>query len=825
MNQTDRGSATYPFDEIEPKWRQWWEANRVYETDMSKVDNKLYVLVMFLYPSADRLHIGHWYNYGPTDTWARFKRMQGYNVFEPIGYDAFGLPAENYAIKKGVHPAVSTAENIRQIREQLKAIGAMYDWSKEINTSDPEYYKWTQWFFLLLYKNGLAYRKKAPVNWCPSCQTVLANEQVIDGRCERCGTEVIRKDLVQWFFKITAYAEKLLEGHKKIDWPEKTIEMQRNWIGRSEGAEIEFPVDGHPDLKLEVFTTRPDTLWGVTYMVLAPEHPLVEKLTTPEHKKEVEQYVEQARKASEIERTSTEREKTGVFTGAYAINPVNGEKVPIWIADYVLVTYGTGAIMAVPAHDQRDFEFARKYNLPIREVISPTGKPSEKPLEQAYEGPGIMINSGEFTGTPPDGAIEKVIAWLEKKGIGRKKVNYRLRDWLISRQRYWGAPIPIIYCPNCGEVPVPEEDLPVKLPEKVEFGVRGVSPLATNPDFVNTTCPRCGAPAKREVDTMDTFVCSSWYYLRYPDPHYDKGAYNPDLVRVWLPVDMYVGGAEHATMHLLYARFFTKVLYDLGLVHFDEPFMKLVHQGVITNKGAKMSKSRGNVVNPDDYIRTYGSDTFRLFLMFMGDYTEGGDWSDEGMHGMARFVNRVWRLVGEYVDNPPHGSETARTNKLVRQRHYAVKMVTRDLERFHFNTAISRIMELVNEISAYRQAVPVEEQNADVLRDAFETLVLLLAPFAPHMGEELWTRIGGEPTVFDHAWPTYDEAALATAKVKMAVQVNGKVRSTIEVDADADKDRVVEAALADEKVRRYIEGKQIVRTIVVPKRLVNVVVK
>ncbi len=825
MSQTDRGPGAYPFEEIEPKWRQWWEANRVYETDMTKTENKLYVLVMFLYPSADRLHIGHWYNYGPTDTWARFKRMQGYNVFEPIGYDAFGLPAENYAIKKGVHPAVSTAENIRQIREQLKAIGAMYDWSKEINTSDPEYYKWTQWFFLLLYKNGLAYRKKAPVNWCPSCQTVLANEQVIDGRCERCGTEVIRKDLVQWFFKITAYAEKLLEGHKKIDWPEKTIEMQRNWIGRSEGAEIEFPVDGHPDMKLEVFTTRPDTLWGVTYMVLAPEHPLVEKLTTPEHKKEVEEYVEKARKVSEIERTSTEREKTGVFTGAYAINPVNGEKVPIWIADYVLVTYGTGAIMAVPAHDQRDFEFATKYNLPIREVISPTGKPSEQPLESAYEGPGIMINSGPFTGTPPEGAIDKVIAWLEEKGIGRRKVNYRLRDWLISRQRYWGAPIPIVYCPNCGEVPVPEEDLPVKLPEKVEFGVRGVSPLATNPDFVNTTCPKCGAPAKREVDTMDTFVCSSWYYLRYPDPHYDKGAYNPDLVRVWLPVDMYVGGAEHATMHLLYARFFTKVLYDLGLVHFDEPFMKLVHQGVITNKGAKMSKSRGNVVNPDDYIRSYGSDTFRLFLMFMGDYTEGGDWSDEGMHGMARFVNRVWRLVNDFVENPPRGSETARTEKLRRQRHYAVKMVTRDLERFHFNTAISRIMELVNEISAYRQSVPVEQQNADVLRDAVETLVLLLAPFAPHMGEELWARIGGKPTVFDHPWPTYDEAALATEKVKMAVQVNGKVRATIEVDANADKDRVIEAALADPKIQRYIEGKQVVRTIVVPKRLVNVVVK
>jgi leucyl-tRNA synthetase len=820
-----RASDTYPFAEIEKKWQKWWEERRLYETDMSRTANKLYVLVMFLYPSADRLHIGHWYNYGPTDTFARFKRMQGYNVFEPIGYDAFGLPAENYAIKMGIHPAVSTAENIRQIRQQLKDIGAMYDWAREINTSDPSYYKWTQWFFLLLYKNGLAYRKKAPVNWCPSCQTVLANEQVIEGRCERCSTPVTRRDLVQWFFKITDYAEKLLEGHKKLDWPEKTIEMQRNWIGRSEGAEIDFLIDGHPDKKLPVFTTRPDTLWGVTYMVLAPEHELVPEITTPDRRADVEAYVEQARRASEIERTSTEREKTGVFTGAYAINPVNGERVPIWIADYVLVTYGTGAIMAVPAHDQRDFEFAQRYNLPVRQVISPDGQPSLEPLTRAYEEPGVMINSGPFSGTPSQEGIQRVIEFLERQGIGRRKVNYRLRDWLISRQRYWGAPIPIIYCPACGEVPVPEEDLPVMLPHEVEFGVRGMSPLATNPDFVNTTCPKCGRPAKREVDTMDTFVCSSWYYLRYPDPSYQEGPFNPELVRKWLPVDVYVGGAEHATMHLLYARFFTKVLYDLGLVHFDEPFLRLVHQGVITNKGAKMSKSRGNVVNPDEYIREYGSDVFRLFLMFMGDYAEGGDWSHEGIHGMSRFVNRVWRLVNEYVEDPPRGEETEHVRPLQRQRHFAVKMVTRDLERFHFNTAISRIMELVNEISAYRQAVPAAEQNAEVLRDAVRTLVLLLAPFAPHLGEELWMRIGEAPSVFNQRWPEYDEAILAAEKVRIAVQVNGKVRATIEVDADSDDGEVVQAALADDRIRRYLEGKEVIRTVVVPKRLVNIVVK
>ncbi len=815
--------STYPFAEVEKKWQKKWEESQLYKVDMTDVEKKLYCLVMFIYPSGDKLHIGHWYNYGPTDTWARFKRMQGYNVFEPMGYDAFGLPAENYAIKHGIHPAISTAQNIEYIRKQLKAIGAMYDWSKEVNTSDPKYYKWTQWFFLLLYKNGLAYRKKAPVNWCPSCKTVLANEQVKEGHCERCDSEVTKRDLEQWFFKITDYAEKLLEGHNRIEWPEKTITMQKHWIGRSEGAKIIFDVENSND-KIEVFTTRPDTLWGVTYMVLAPEHPLVTKLTTEENREAVNAYIEEARKQTDTQRTSTEKEKTGVFTGAYAINPVNNERVPIWIADYVLVTYGTGAVMAVPGHDTRDFEFATKYNLPIREVISPDGKPHDK-LEEAYVDEGIMINSGEFSGTPSKEGIDKVIKYLEEKGIGGKAINYKLRDWLISRQRYWGAPIPIVYCPDCGEVPVPEDQLPVMLPEKVEFKGTGESPLATNPDFVNTTCPKCGKPAKREVDTMDTFVCSSWYYLRFPNPDVDTFPFDKELVKNWLPVDQYVGGAEHATMHLIYARFFTKVLYDLGLVHFDEPFKKLVHQGVITKSGAKMSKSRGNVVNPDIFVEKYGSDTFRMYMMFMGSYEDGGDWSDEGITGIHRFLNRVWRLVHLLKENKAMGNEEKESKELERVRHYTIKMVTTDLEKFHFNTAISRIMELVNAMYLYIQNVKPEQQNRKVLEDAKETLVLLLAPFAPHFAEECWEVIGKSYSIFNADWPEYDEEKTKKSTVPIAVQVNGKLRATIEIERDSADDAVIQAAMADEKIKRHVEGKNILKKIVVKNRLVNLVVK
>lgn len=815
--------SSYPFAEVEKKWQVNWEKSKVYSIDMNSVTRKLYCLVMFIYPSGDRLHIGHWYNYGPTDTWARFKRMQGFNVFEPMGYDAFGLPAENYAIKVGVHPAESTAENINKIRKQLKAIGAMYDWSKEINTSDPNYYKWTQWLFLLLYKNGLAYRKKAPVNWCPQCKTVLANEQVVDGHCERCEAEVTKKDLKQWFFKITDYAEKLLEGHDRIDWPEKTITMQKNWIGRSEGAQIKFSVKNANDI-IEVFTTRPDTLFGVTYMVLAPEHPLVEKLTTPEQRDVVEDYVVQTRKASEIDRTSTEREKTGVFTGAYAINPVNGKEVPIWIADYVLLSYGTGCVMAVPGHDTRDFEFAGKYDLPIVEVISPNGK-SHDELTEAYVEEGIMINSGEFDGLPSNEGIEKVIEHLGKNNLGEKKINYKLRDWLISRQRYWGAPIPIIYCSSCGEVPVPDEQLPVFLPEKVEFKGSGESPLLTNPDFVKTSCPKCGGAAQREVDTMDTFVCSSWYFLRFPNPGVNDFAFDKEVVKKWLPVDQYVGGAEHSVMHLLYARFITKILYDLNLIDFDEPFQRLIHQGVITKDGNKMSKSRGNVVNPDEFIKKYGSDTFRMYMMFMGNYSDGGDWSDEGITGIERFLNRVWRMREMLDENPPAGKEQNDSKELERIRHFTIKMVTNDLERFHFNTAISRIMELVNSIYLYIQNIPTNDQNRTIVLNARDTVIQLLAPFAPHFAEELWEQIGRDFSIFDTDWPEYDEQKTEKTTIPIVIQVNGKVRSNIEVEKDSPDETVLDVALKDEKVLKHINGKTIIKKIVVKNRLINLVVK
>jgi len=814
----------YNFEDIEKKWQEKWEKSQLYKVDLDKTDKKLYCLVMFLYPSGDKLHIGHWYNYGPTDTWARFKRMQGYNVFEPMGYDAFGLPAENYAIKAGVHPAISTAKNIDFIRGQLKAIGAMYDWDREINTSSPEYYKWTQWFFLQLYKNKLAYRKKAPVNWCPQCQTVLANEQVVDGLCERCDSEVIMKDLEQWFFKITDYAERLLEGHEKIDWPEKTIQMQKNWIGKSVGASIHFKIEGKEE-SIEVFTTRPDTIFGVTYMVLAPEHPLVQELTTESQKQAVDDYVIQTRKQKEIERLSTEREKTGVFTGSYCFNPVNKERIPIWIADYVLVSYGTGAVMAVPAHDQRDFEFAQKYSLTIREVISPDGRPSAESLKEAYEAPGVMINSAQFDGTSSVEGKEKVIQYFKENGFGDKKINYKLRDWLISRQRYWGAPIPIVYCDECGEVAVPEEELPILLPEKVDFKGKGTSPLTTAPEFVNTICPKCGKPARREVDTMDTFVCSSWYFLRFPNPHLQDKAFDPDIIKKWLPVDQYVGGAEHAVMHLLYARFFTKALYDFGLINFDEPFTRLVHQGVITSHGAKMSKSRGNVVNPDTFVNKYGSDTFRLYMMFMGSYEEGGDWSDDGIVGINRFLKRLWRLVVQVNENRPSGNEQERFKKVERQMHYAIKHATLDLDRFHFNTAISRIMELVNEIYLYIQDINPQEQNVLLGTKVIPNLVKLIAPFAPHAGEELWEIIAQDYSIFDAHWPDYDESKLVSDTIQMGVQINGKIRAQIVVPINSTSDEIISAALNDQKVITFVQDKNILKTFVVPKKLVSLVVK
>lgn len=807
----------YPFKEIEKKWQKRWEETGAHKLDMSDSTSKYYCLVMFIYPSADRLHVGHWYNYGPTDSWARYKKMCGLRVFEPMGYDAFGLPAENYAIEQGIHPAKSTAENIKHIRKQLKAIGAMYDWTNEINTSSPEYYCWTQWLFLQLYKRGLAYKKLAAVNWCPKCLTVLANEQVLDGDCERCGTQVTRKDMEQWFFKITDYADRLLDGLSRIDWPEKTKLMQTNWIGRSEGAQITFQVSGSDEV-IPVFTTRADTLFGATYMVLAPEHPLVDKITTGERKKEVGAYIEKTRRESEVERTSTLKEKTGVLTGSFATNPANGERMPIWISDYVLLSYGTGAVMAVPAHDERDFDFAKQFSLPIRKVILGEGQSESDELEEAYIGEGKMINSGKFNGMNSIEGGRKVVEYLREKNLAEFRVNYKLRDWLVSRQRYWGAPIPVIYCEDCGEVPVPEESLPVLLPQKVDFlpGQKGRSPLDTAPEFVKTECPKCGRSARREVDTMDTFVCSSWYFLRFPDASYDKGAFNPERVRKWLPVDHYVGGAEHAVMHLLYARFITMVLYDLKLVDFGEPFLKLVHQGTITNRGAKMSKSRGNVVNPDAFIEKFGSDTFRMYLMFMGPYEEGGDWSDKGINGISRFLGRVWKLVteSETVD------KTADLRPLLRIEHRSIRKVTQDLDRFHFNTAISSLMEYVNYLIDVNAKVAEKDRQA-----AIRILVLLLAPFAPHLCEELWEKIGNKRSVFDQSWPSYDEEIAKEEEITLVIQIDGKLRKKLTVPANLSQDELKKIALEEKRIQELLEGKEVKKVIVVPDKLVNIVTK
>lgn len=814
----------YPFAEIEPKWRRVWEQTGAHKTDLSKTEKKFYGLVMFSYPSAQKLHIGHWYNFGPADTYFRWKRMQGYNVFEPMGYDAFGLPAENYAVSQGVHPAVTTAESIRGIRLQLEQVGAMYDWSREVNTSSPRYYKWTQWLFLTLYKMGLAYRTQAPVNWCPSCQTVLANEQAEGGVCERCENPVTKRDLTQWFFRITKYADRLLEGLNRIDWPRKTKIMQENWIGRSEGTTISFGIEGRSD-RFEVFTTRPDTLYGVTYMVFAPEHPLIDEITTPAQRARVKEYVDEVNRTTEYERTSLEREKTGVFTGAYAIHPLTGERLQIWIADYVLLGYGTGVVMAVPAHDQRDFEFARKYDLPIRIVIQPEGEKLELNLmEEAYEESGIMVNSGEFGGLPSEQGKKAVTQRLEEKGQGHFSVNYRLRDWLISRQRYWGAPIPIIHCPKCGEVPVPEDQLPVLLPEKIEeFAPKGKSPLAAVPEFINVKCPSCGAAAQRDPDTMDTFVCSSWYFLRYLSPEREDIPFDPDLVKAWLPVDQYIGGAEHAVMHLLYARFVTKALFDAGLIHFDEPFTRLRHQGIITHKGDKMSKSKGNVVNPDEFVGKYGSDVFRMYMMFMGDYEQGGDWSDEGIVGIHRFVNRLWRFFQEHAGQNEPG-EAGRLPPEVRYTlHYTIQQVTQDLEELHFNTAISRMMELLNVLqeAAAKGTIPG-------LHTVLERFARIIAPFAPHLGEELWhltqTEKGEAASVFDQSWPEYDPAALVRDTITLVVQINGKLRDRLELPADVTQDEAVAAAKESEKLIPYLNGKKLRKVIFVPGKLLNLVV-
>ena len=808
---------------IDEKWQKIWEENDTYKFNPDNLDKKLYTLEMFSYPSGAKLHAGHWFNYAPVDSWARLKRMQGYNVFQPMGFDAFGLPAENYAIKTGIHPKDSTYKNIETMEKQLKSMGAMFNWENEVITCDPDYYKWTQWLFLQLYKHGLAYRKKAPVNWCPSCNTVLANEQVVEGECERCGTEVTKKELTQWFFKITDYADELLDKLDTLDWPEKTVAMQKHWIGRSTGAEVTFKVKDS-DLSFNVFTTRVDTLNGVTYVVLAPENKLVEKLTTAENKQAIEDYKEAAAKQSEIERQSISKEKTGVFTGSYAINPINGREVPIWVSDYVLASYGTGAVMAVPAHDERDFAFATKFNLPIERVI--TNKKGEE-VELPYCEHGILVNSGEFDGLTTAEAKEKIVEKLAENNLGSKKVNFRLRDWLVSRQRYWGAPIPVVYCDDCGVVPVPEKDLPVELPYNVEFAPDGKSPLAKCDEFVNTTCPHCGKPAKRECDTLDTFVCSSWYYLRYPDNKNKDMAFDPEKINKMLPVDKYVGGPEHACMHLLYARFITKALRDMGYLKFDEPFTSLTHQGLILGPdGQKMSKSKGNTIAPDDIIAEYGSDVFRVYLMFGFAYTEGGAWSDDGVKSVARFIDRIERTLETANEKIKSGKGKTTIDKEEKElnfwRHTAIKGVSEDADKMQFNTAIARMMEFVNALSKYTQG---DNLNLEFLKETCVDFIKLLAPFAPHFSEEQWSLLGNTSTVFNEKWPEFDANALVKDEVEIAIQVNGKIKNRINISSGLDEEGIKAAALEDEHIKAATEGKNIVKVIVIKGRLVNIVVK
>ncbi|NPV42871.1 MAG: leucine--tRNA ligase [Firmicutes bacterium] len=822
----------YDFNKIEKKWQKKWEEDQIYKITRDESKTKYYCLEMFPYPSG-KLHMGHVRNYSIGDVVARFKRMRGYNVLHPMGWDAFGLPAENAAIKHGIHPSKWTWENITNMKKQLKELGISYDWNREVASCHPDYYKWTQWFFLKFYEKGLAYKKKAPVNWCPSCATVLANEQVIDGECERCGTSVEKRELNQWFFKITDYADRLLQDLEKLPgWPEKVKTMQHNWIGKSEGVEIIFKAERTGD-EIPVFTTRQDTVFGVTYIVLAPEHPLVIKLVqgTP-YENQVKAFIEEMQKYNEKMRTSEETEKRGIFTGQYAINPINGERIPIWITNYVLMEYGTGAVMGVPAHDQRDFEFARKYGIPIRVVIQPEEEPlKEDKMTQAYAGDGIMVNSGPFNGLKNYEGLVKIADYMEEKGIGKRKVNYRLRDWLISRQRYWGAPIPIIYCDKCGTVPVPEKDLPVILPDNVEFNPRGVSPLIDCEEFLNTNCPLCGGPAKRETDTMDTFVCSSWYFLRFTSPHTSELPFKKEDVDYWMPVDQYIGGVEHAILHLMYARFFTKVLYDMGYVNTEEPFTNLLTQGMVIKEGAKMSKSKGNVVSPEEIVGKYGADTARLFILFASPPERDLDWSDQGVEGSFRFLNRVWRLVNEFIpwkfhkpDKVDYPNLPDAEKELLYLTNYVIKKVTEDIEeRFNFNTAVSAIMELVNGINDNKD--DISDSNKWIIGEAIENLIILLSPFVPHIAEELWEKIGKKSSVHLMDWPEWNEDALKRDEITIVIQINGKVRDKINIDSGAGEEEIKEKAFARDKVKNYVKNREIIKTIVVPKKLVNIVVK
>ncbi len=814
---------------IENKWQMHWESTGQYATDTRDTSKpKYYALSMFPYPSG-RLHMGHVRNYTITDVIARMRKMQGYNVLHPMGWDSFGLPAENAAIKHGVPPAEWTYSNIEHMTKQLKTLGLMYDWDREVYTCRKDYYKWTQWLFNYLYKRGLAYKKEAPVNWCSECATVLANEQVVDGHCWRHDDVLVeKKNLNQWFFRITDYAERLLENLPQLEgWPDKVTLMQKNWINRSVGARIEFGLEGHVE-KLPVFTTRPDTIFGATYMVLAPEHPLVEKLTMPEHQEEIAAYCKTAKNKTEIERSSLEREKTGVFTGAYAINPYSQEKVPVWIADYVLVEYGTGAIMAVPAHDERDWAFSKKYDIPIRRVIERPGAIGI-PLEEAYSEPGVLVESGDFTGLQSEEARDKMIQWAEREGFGEGKIQYRLRDWLVSRQRYWGCPIPMIYCPDCGEVPVSDEALPVELPENVDFSEKGRSPLATVPDFVNTTCPECGKAAERETDTMDTFVCSSWYYLRFLDPHNTEKPFDPDLAKRWMPVDQYVGGIEHAILHLMYSRFFMMALHDGDWTAGDEPFSRLLTQGMVLKDGAKMSKSKGNVVDPDDILREFGADTARFFILSDSPPQADFDWKDTGVEGCFKFLQRVWRTL---IDNrsaiqldlpiPAYDAMTGTDRELYQWTNKTVFGVTRDIEQgFQFNTIISKLREFVNFLSRYEAGASPNP----VFSDAVKQLLRLIAPITVHQSEELWQKLGGEGSVHAQSWPTYDESALTADVIEVVFQINGKVREKAQIEPDLPKEQLESMAKASEKMQGFLDGKTVIKTIVIPNKLVNIVVK
>jgi leucyl-tRNA synthetase len=812
----------YRPEEIESRWQTRWEADQLYQAEIDPQRTKYYFLTMLPYTSGD-MHIGHWFAMTPSDARARYLRMRGYNVVFPIGFDAFGLPAENAAIAHDIHPKQWTYKNIENQQRQLRSMGAMWDWSRMAISADPSYYRWTQWFFLQFLKNDLAYKKLSPVDWCPHCNTTLAREQVIGENrvCERCKTPVIKKDLDQWFFRITNYAEELLD-FSTIDWPETVKTLQTNWIGRSEGASVRFETEQGDSI--EVFTTRPDTLWGATFMVLAPEHPLVEKLTTPEQSDQVHAYIHQAARQSDIEREAVDKDKTGVLTGGFAINPVNDERIPVWIADYVLMTYGTGAIMAVPAHDQRDFDFARKYDLEIRPVILPGEFDTldGDAMEAAIPAYGEMINSGPLTGTPGDQAFKRTIDFLKTKGVGEFSVNYRLHDWLISRQRYWGAPIPIVYCPECGIVPIPEDQLPVELPDDVEWRPTGESPLKFHPTWKFTTCPDCGGPAERETDTMDTFMCSSWYHLRYLSPKYDQGPFDQHEYNYWMPVDTYTGGVEHATMHLIYTRFFHKACRDLGITVGHEPMLQLRNQGQILGPdGQRMSKSRGNVIDPDEQVQLYGADTVRAYLMFGYRWAEGGAWNPDNIQGVVRWLNRVWTLVYELRNMPEIETDADVERVLVRKVHQTIRHVSNDLEQFEFNTVISALMELTNELYSARDSGKL---GRDELQRAVENLLLLMAPEVPHLAEELWMELGQPYSIHNQPWPEFDPELAKEDEITLVIQVNGKVRDRVTVPADISEDAARQAALASEAAQRFMEGKSPREVIVVPGRLVNIVV-